>query len=164
MIKHLDDPVSWGFANTLITIRAVRGMSLCQLGESVDRYTTLHGVPTMIIICLGTNDIKPKKKVFQSKLLIRKALQRIRQTYPSMFLVWSDILHRLHYKDYDSQESAMNCRWSLNKSGRQAAQDTIRHHWNITPCSPVFHDNVHLNDSGCKRFLENIREFKKKSF
>ena len=164
MISHFDDPVGWGLPNVRITIRAVRGRPLCQLVRSVKDYTDHHGTPTMLIICLGANDIKPRKPVHLTKHLISDAIGHIRQTYPSLVVVWSDILHRQHYGTDYPLETGQNCRKALNVSGRQAAQGSIRHHVNIRPCSPVFHDSIHLNDLGCKLFLGNILQFLKDHF
>ncbi len=139
-----------------MVLRGKRGLRLHQLLPALDSYISKYGVPGIIIVAVGTNDLGARDIKGNEHLLVQ-SLNYIKETYP-VFLVWSDILQCRKYKHYANHSVGATARIRLNISGRAAAHSFIGHP-NIRHRLPLYYDNVHLNDKGCEIFLDNILRF-----
>ncbi len=151
------DSVSWGLGDRRVTVRAERGMKLHQLVGVVERHIKNSGVPGTLVICLGTNDLS-RRTVKQNMAMISQSIRYLKKNFPTMFIVWSDILSRKEYSDTHSLSAGANCRKAMNSEGHRSGHAHIVHH-NIRHYMPLYKDNVHLNDVGCRRFMGNILSF-----
>ncbi len=140
-----------------MAIRGIRGLRLHQLVQVLEKYISDHGVPGTLIVCVGTNDLGLTDKK-ANKLMLCQSMDFIKKQYPSIFVVWSDILQCRKYKHFRDQLAGADARVSLNISGRMAAHRYICHR-NIRHRLPFYRDNVHLNPEGCIAFLDNILRF-----
>ncbi|XP_038053682.1 uncharacterized protein LOC119726141 [Patiria miniata] len=121
-----------------------------------------HGVaPTVVVIHLGTNDLV-SIDTFCMRQRIRLLMEEFRTRYPSVCLVWSDILPRLFYYGAQSNASINKKRLTLNKWARAMAYRLnayIFHHPQFESCpSQLFHfDGVNLSPEGTRLFRDNLQ-------
>ena len=127
-LLFLPEPLSWDTADREVTLRAKRGLALPDLIPIVDTYCEAHGPPGVVIICLGTNDLR--RPPLQRRLLVNQSVSHIKVKYPQTLVVWSDILHRQYYDNHVSQQAGACARRALNDYGRRAAHAYITHHHN----------------------------------
>ncbi len=164
-LLHWEHAADFGLEYTDVIIRARSGRSLTNITREIntikadlsDPVRVDKRPPHMIIICLGANDIAARC-LLNNKRLIKKGIALISEVFPQCHIVWSDILPQLEFPEGYLSQAGANIRMSLNNRGRHFAHSFLTHA-NIKVSMPVFFDNIHLNDEGLDRFLDNIRRF-----
>ena len=106
LINHLED---WAVKQSRENLKldncevlwmGKRGMVWDQLKPLI-QYQSMHrSAPTMIVIQLGGNDLS-YNKISDLADKIEADIKYIQLLYPSSYIVWSDIVSRLKWRDVD---------------------------------------------------------------
>lgn len=144
----------------------VRGMRWSQLLPKIRTLLQDRQAPNVIILHLGGNDLMstPLKKLTQS---VKEDLSLIKQLLPHTYIIWSDIVARIHYRGARSNAKAEKARKSLNYavhahiaklSGRWISHPLIKWH-----ASELYRfDGVHLSDKGNDLLLQGWQKGQKR--
>lgn len=142
-----------------------------QLQSTVQLQMLFRRPPCMIIIHLGGNDLV---SLSQWKLIrmIHSDIRYVHSLFPESFLVWSDILPRLHWRGKESTPDNLRAmdlkRKRVNRAGHLAVKVSpkgryIAHDIDTRTQGLLKNDGTHLTLVGNRIFLlafeEAIRQF-----
>ncbi|XP_029461829.1 uncharacterized protein LOC115093754 [Rhinatrema bivittatum] len=153
--EHLElDPLGWSVAWF-----SRRGMEWDEFLQFVVQRIDLLGVPDMLLVHLGGNDVG-KKTCRHLLTCIKKDLAQVWIRWPTVRLGWSDIIVRLKNAEEQVWKSGVK---NLNKQmGRWMGWEGgfwIRHVWAWSGEAGFFcGDGVHLSDIGMDLFNHTIQE------
>ena len=154
-----------GLPNQRVLWLGSGGMRWCDLMPKFQLAMLSNSPPKMILVHLGGNDLTTVK---QGKLMgmIKKDLFYMASTFPSAYIIWSDILPRLLWRDItntpDNLRKMDQKRKRINRAGRQVTKQlnngkAIIHEIDTTPGLHKS-DGVHLSRIGNAIFLNTMEE------
>lgn len=141
----------------------IRGMSWADFNHSLQLRILFQPPPKMIFINLGGNDMTACSmlRIFN---WIHQGLDTLAAAYPDSYLVWCDILQRLHWGDTPEQNIVMESkRRRVNRFGRQQVRLHVKGEiliHDIDYQTPGFFraDGIHLSDVGLDMYLDAVRD------
>lgn len=143
--------------------RGQGGMSLDNVVYHVEELQKMQGIPDVLLIHCGGNDIGQGGSLLEICELVKGTLKFIKQLLPHTLLVWSQILPRYNWRsEFDSVDNN-RARLRIN---RAAAHTTLKDlggcyltYPEISLNTPEMFlgDGVHLSDLGNNVFLNYIQ-------
>ncbi|XP_075062269.1 uncharacterized protein LOC142150961 isoform X2 [Mixophyes fleayi] len=140
-----------------------RGLRWSGFRHLLSSYVVVQGVPQVLVIHLGGNDIGGCKSV-DLILRIQEDLAWVQASWPSLVICWSDIVPRMAWRAFPEGRVADGVRRKINSvvsrflrsmGGWRIVHPSIRYQ------SPSLYrgDGVHLSDEGMVIFVRDIYVF-----
>lgn len=141
----------------------IRGMSWGDFTHSLQLRVLFQPPPKVILINLGGNDLccAGILRIFS---WIRQGIDYIVSAYPSVQLIWCDILQRLHWGDSRAVDIVIESkRRRVNRYGHERVMQCSNGHilsHDIDYQTPGFFraDGVHLSEVGLEMYIDASRD------
>ncbi|XP_077113503.1 uncharacterized protein LOC143809782 isoform X2 [Ranitomeya variabilis] len=153
---------SLGFNDVDVIWRGLRGMMWSRVLPEIVHISRVTSSPTIVVIHVGGNDLASFSLV-ELLTLMRSDMDKFSMFFPSMRLVWSEIIPRVVWRGARERNAMERSRRTLNQRISRFVRFkngvVVRHHRLEGDNSGfLLPDGVHLNEAGLDIFLNGIRE------